>query len=59
MLDKPNFRMGTERRDQFGIEDNDALYDPSINAMAAKNIFDKQGFDAWSVYKSGKYKEFL
>ena len=59
MLDKPNFRMGTERRDQFGIEDNDALYDPNTNAMAAKNIFDKQGFDAWSVYKSGKYKEFL
>ena len=51
--------MGTERRDQFGIENNDALYDPNTNAMAAKNIFDKQGFDAWSVYKSGKYKEFL
>ena len=39
MLDKPNFRMGTERRDQFGIEDNDALYDPQYQRHGGKKYF--------------------
>lgn len=51
--------MGPERRRQFGIESNEQLWDPSINAKAAKTIFDQQGFDAWTVYKTGAYKKYL
>ena len=51
--------MGSERRRQFGIENNEQLWDAATNAKAAKNVFDQQGFDAWSVYKSGAYKQFL
>lgn len=51
--------MGPERRRQFGIENNEQLWDPSVNAKAAKAIFDQQGFNAWSVYKSGAYRQYL
>ena len=51
--------MGPERRKQFGIESNEQLFNPATNARAAKQVYDSQGFGAWSVYKSGKYKEFL
>lgn len=51
--------MGPERRRQFGIENNEQLWDPSVNAKAAKAVFDQQGFNAWSVYKSGAYKQYL
>ena len=51
--------MGPERRQLFGISSNDQLLDPKINAAAAKKIFDQQGFGAWTVYNTGKYKEFL
>lgn len=30
----------------------DVLYNPLINAQAAKKIYDRQGFNAWSVYKN-------
>jgi uncharacterized membrane protein len=55
MLDE----MGPERRKQFGISTNEELFDPLTNARAAKIIRDRQGFGAWSVYKSGAYKKFL
>ena len=51
--------LGPERRKQFGIESNEALFDPLTNARAAKAIYDQQGLGAWSVYNSGKYKDFL
>lgn len=51
--------LGPERRRQFGISNNQALFDPSINAMAAKKVREAQGFAAWSVYRSGAYKEYL
>ena len=52
-------RLGPERRRLFGIQSNEQLKDPKINAMAARKIFQQQGFKAWSVYKSGKYLQFL
>ena len=52
-------RLGPERRRLFGIQTNEQLKDPKINAMAARKIFQQQGFKAWSVYKSGKYLQFL
>lgn len=51
--------MGPERRRLFGISSNNALFDPAINARAAKAIFDLQGFRAWSTYSSGSYKKHL
>ena len=51
--------MGPERRAAFGIRSNEELFDPLTNMKAAKKIFDSQGLGAWSVYKSGAYKQFL
>lgn len=52
-------RMGPERRRLFGIQNDEDLWDPKVNARAAKKIFDMQGFNAWSVYKTGKHIPFL
>lgn len=35
------------------------LLDPGTNARAAKTIFDRQGFKAWSTYNSGAYTRYL
>ena len=51
--------MGPRRRQQFGIANNDALFDPATNAMAAAQVYRSQGFGAWSVYRSGAYKAYL
>ena len=52
-------RMGPERRREFGITSNEALFDPLTNVRAAKKIYDSQGLNAWSVFRSGKYKDHL
>ena len=51
--------MGPERLKEFGLKSKEQLYDPLTNLKAAKKIYEQQGPTAWSVYKSGKYKEFL
>lgn len=51
--------LGPERRKLFGISNNEQLFDPVTNAKAAFAIKKRQGFSAWSVYKSGTYKGFL
>ena len=45
--------MGPARRNQFGIANNEALYDPTANAKAAYAIYKQQGLKAWSTYTSG------
>jgi hypothetical protein len=55
MIDK----LGPERRKQFGINSNEQLLDPATNINAAKKVKKSQGFGAWSVYKSGTYKQYL
>jgi hypothetical protein len=52
-------KMGPERRKQFDIENDEQLWEPNINAKAARKIWEQQGFEAWSVYKSGAYKKYL
>lgn len=52
-------RMGPERRRSFGIGSNEALFDPAVNASAARKVFESQGFGAWSVFRSGAYRQFL
>jgi hypothetical protein len=44
---------------EFGLQKESQLFDPETNAKAAKQILGSQGLGAWSVYKSGKYKDFL
>jgi TP901 family phage tail tape measure protein/lambda family phage tail tape measure protein len=51
--------MGPERRQSFGIRNNDQLFDPVTNAMAARRVYQSQGYKAWSVYRSGAYKKYL
>lgn len=56
--------LGTERNALFksripGYTGYSSLQDPWINAQAAKIIYDQQGFNAWSTYKSGAYKSSL
>ncbi len=35
------------------------LTNPAYNLGAARSIFDRQGFGAWSAFNSGRYREFL
>ena len=59
MLDEPGYMLGAERRQRYGLKSNEELKDPLTNMRAAKDIFDTQGLGAWSVYKSGAYKDYL
>ena len=43
----------------FDIESEEELYDPIINVIAAKRLYDEQGLNAWSAYKNNSYKQFL
>ena len=51
--------MGPQRRRAFGIRNNEQLFDPATNARAARQVYESQGFGAWSVYRSGAYKQYL
>lgn len=51
--------MGANRRKQFGISSNEALFDPRVNARAALSILRSQGWNAWTVYSKGIYKQYL
>ena len=51
--------MGPERRKLFGIQSNEELLNPVTNAKAAYKIYELQGYGAWSVYKSGKYRDYM
>jgi hypothetical protein len=51
--------MGPERRRRFGLSSNEQLFDPATNANAARGIYESQGYNAWSVYSSGAYKQYL
>lgn len=51
--------MGPERLKEFGLKSKEQLYDPLTNLKAAKKIYESQGPGAWSVYRSGAYKDFL
>lgn len=51
--------MGPSRRKQFGISSNQQLYNPLVNALAAKKIQASQGLSAWSTYTNGAYKKHM
>jgi murein DD-endopeptidase MepM/ murein hydrolase activator NlpD len=52
-------RYADERLKLFGIDSKKELFNPVTNAKAAYEIFKQQGFDAWTVYRTGKYRDFL
>lgn len=49
--------LGPARRKQFGLSNNNQLFNPAINADAAYQVFLDAGrqFGPWSVFKSGSY----
>lgn len=51
--------LGPDRRKKFGISKNEDLFDPVINLKAAKQIYNDSGFNAWTTYKKGTYKDRL
>ena len=59
MLDRPGYKMGTERRQQFGLKSNSELLDPQTNANAAFKIWQSQGWKGWSAYTNGSYERHL
>lgn len=54
-------KMGPARRRALGINTNEALYDPAINARAAYMIYKEAGnsWKPWTTYTSGAYKKYL
>ena len=45
---------------KLGITKREQLFDPATNMKAAKYLYDGRGnFGDWSVYNSGKYREWL
>jgi murein DD-endopeptidase MepM/ murein hydrolase activator NlpD len=44
---------------KIGITSPQQLYDPLLNAKAAKMIYESQGITAWSGFTDGNYKKFL
>lgn len=51
--------LGEERARDLKLSSYDQLRDPATNARAMKYILDRQGLNAWTVYKTGKYKQYL
>ena len=35
------------------------LLDPEVNAMAARIVYEKQGWRAWTIYKNNAYKRWI
>ena len=48
MLDEPGYKLGEERRNKYGITNEDLL-NPEINAAVALDIMRTQGRSAWST----------
>jgi hypothetical protein len=51
--------LGINRRKQFKLANNEALFDPATNFKVGKAIRDGSGFGAWTTYTSGKYKRYM
>ncbi|MEA5363271.1 transglycosylase SLT domain-containing protein [Amycolatopsis sp., V23-08] len=52
--------LGPDRRHQYHLKSNDALFDPDTNARVAKDISsDGHDFTPWSTYTNGAYKDHL
>lgn len=52
-------KMGPDRRRQFGLDSNEALFDLNTNARVAKGIFDSQGVNAWGAFRDGSFQQWM
>jgi len=73
MYNYKGMELGNDRKPKLDIDNNEDLYDPVLNAIAAKLVFDEtqklkgNGYLAWGVYSkdgktedpNAKYKKFL
>jgi hypothetical protein len=48
--------LGPSRRRAYGLKSNSDLFNAATNARVARGVWKSQGFNAWSVYKNGSYK---
>lgn len=51
--------LGPARIKEFGLKSKADLFDPVVNARAAKKVLEGSGFTAWSTYGTPKYNNFL
>lgn len=51
--------LGRERRRSYGLKKDEDLWDPAINVRAAKKVHESQGLNAWTVYRTGAYRQYL
>jgi len=51
--------MGPANLKKLGLSANSQLYDPGVNAVAARMIYAEQGYKAWSTYGGPKYRLYL
>lgn len=52
--------MGAQRRKQFELASNDALFNPLTNAEIAYHLSNGgRDFSPWSTYKSGAYRKYM
>jgi murein DD-endopeptidase MepM/ murein hydrolase activator NlpD len=52
-------QMGPDRRRQFGLASNEALFDLNTNARVARSIFDSQGITAWGAFTDGRFQQYM
>ena len=51
--------MGPARRQQFGLANNERLFDLPTNARVAKAIFDTEGIRAWGSFRDGSFQKWM
>lgn len=51
--------MGPARRKQFNLKSNSDLFDPATNARVAHGIWAEHGWQPWTTYTHGIYKQFM
>ena len=51
--------LGPERARALGLKDYEQLKDPNVNAKAMKYVLDRQGLNAWSVYRNRLHLPYL
>jgi Lysozyme like domain len=53
-------RLGPARRTKFGLQSNDELYAPAVNARAMASIsLGGTNWQPWTTYTSGAYRQYL
>lgn len=51
--------LGPARRKKYHLSSNERLFDPQTNAYVAKGIHKDSGWNAWTTYTRGTYKQYM